>query len=98
MDVTSFVGLLEFFSSEASAGIKSIGSSIIFCVLGIGSWLGSLLIQVVNHATARGGGWLDGASLNASRLDLFYWVLAVLGIVAFFLYLSTRSARGDTRL
>ena len=90
MDVTSFLGLLEFFTSEASAGIKSIGSSIVFCVLGIGSWLGSLLIQVVNHATARGGGgggWLDGASLNASRLDLFYWLLAVLGTVAFFLYL-----------
>ena len=55
--------------------------------------------------TARGGGgggghggWLDGASLNTSRLNLFYWLLAVLGIVAFFLYLSTRSARGDTRL
>ncbi|KAF8768541.1 hypothetical protein HU200_007522 [Digitaria exilis] len=90
MDVTSFVGLLEFFSSEASAGMKSIGSSIVFCVLGAGSWLGSLLIQVVNRATAHAGGghgWLDGASLNASRLDLFYWLLAVLGLVAFFLYL-----------
>jgi hypothetical protein len=90
MDVTSFVGLLEFFSSEASAGMKSIGSSVLFCILGIGSWLGSLLIQVVNHATAHadgGHGWLDGANLNASRLDRFYWLLAVLGLVSFSIYL-----------
>ncbi|CAL4911095.1 unnamed protein product [Urochloa decumbens] len=91
MDVTSFVGLLEFFSSEASAGMKSIGSSVVFCVIGVGSWLGSLLIQVVNDATAHGGGgghgWLDGSSLDDSRLDLFYWLLAVLGFVSLFLYL-----------
>ena len=90
MDVTSFVGLLEFFYSEASAGMKSIGGAIVFCILGAASWLGSFLIQVVNRATARQGGghgWLDGANLNASRLDLFYWLLAVFGLVAFCLYL-----------
>ncbi|KAK3136377.1 hypothetical protein QOZ80_5BG0433040 [Eleusine coracana subsp. coracana] len=53
MDVTSFVGLLEFFSSEASAGMKSIGGAVFFCILGVASWLGSFLIQVVNRATAR---------------------------------------------
>jgi len=90
MDVTSFVGLLEFFYGESSAGMKSIGGAIVFCILGAASWLGSFLIQVVNHATARQGGghgWLDGANLNASRLDLFYWLLAVFGLVAFCLYL-----------
>jgi len=90
MDVTSFVGLLEFFYSEASAGMKSIGGAIVFCILGAASWLGSFLIQVVNRATARQGGghgWLDGANLNASRLDLFYWLLALFGLVSFFLYL-----------
>ncbi|XP_062203522.1 protein NRT1/ PTR FAMILY 4.5-like [Phragmites australis] len=90
MDVTSFVGLLEFFYNEASAGMKSIGGAVFFCMLGVASWLGSFLIQVVNRATAaRGGGhgWLDGANLNASRLDLFYWLLALFGLVSFFLYL-----------
>ncbi|KAL6642414.1 hypothetical protein ACP70R_020595 [Stipagrostis hirtigluma subsp. patula] len=90
MDVTSFVGLLEFFYSEASAGMKSIGGAIVFGVLGVASWLGSFLISVVNRTTARRGGghgWLDGADLNASRLDLFYWLLAVFGLVSFFLYL-----------
>ncbi|KAL6642412.1 hypothetical protein ACP70R_020593 [Stipagrostis hirtigluma subsp. patula] len=90
MDVTSFVGLLEFFYSEASAGMKSIGGAVFFCILGLASWLGSFLIQVVNRATARHGGghgWLGGANLNTSRLDLFYWLLALFGLVSFFLYL-----------
>jgi hypothetical protein len=90
MDVTSFVGLLEFFYSEASAGMKSIGGAVFFCILGIASWLGSFLIRVVNRVTARHGrgtGWLDGASLSAGRLDLFYWLLALFGLVALLLYL-----------
>ncbi|TVU51465.1 hypothetical protein EJB05_02897, partial [Eragrostis curvula] len=93
VDVTSFVGLLEFFSGEASAGMKSIGGAVFFCILGAASWLGSVLIRVVNRATARRGGggghhgWLDGADLDAGRLDLFYWLLALFGLVSFFLYL-----------
>lgn len=91
MDVTSFVGLLEFFYSEASADMKSIGGAVFFCILGVASWLGSFLIQVVNRATARrrggGHGWLDGPNLNASHLNWFYWLLALFGLVSFFLYM-----------
>lgn len=92
MDVTSFVGLLEFFYSEASAGMKSIGGAVCFCILGIASWLGSFLIRVVNratahHGTSRGTGWLEGANLSAGRLDLFYWLLAIFELVAVLLYL-----------
>ncbi|KAL6905898.1 hypothetical protein ACP4OV_003499 [Aristida adscensionis] len=106
MDVTSFVGLLEFFYSEASAGMKSIGGAIVFGVLGLASWIGSFLIQVVNRTTARRGGggghgWLDGATLDASRLDLFYWLLAVFAVVSFLLYLLGAwmyTYRNDPRL
>jgi hypothetical protein len=96
MDVTSFVGLLEFFYGEASAGMKSIGGAVFFCILGVASWLGSFLIRVVNRATARrggggGGGWLDGANLDAGRLDLFYWMLALFGLVSLVIYLFCAS-------
>jgi len=90
MDVTSFVGLLKFFYSEASAGMKSIGSAVFFCILGAASWLGSALIRVVNRATARRGGgtgWLGGASLDAGRLDLFYCLLALFALVSLALYM-----------
>uniref|UniRef100_A0ACD5X4V0 Uncharacterized protein n=1 Tax=Avena sativa TaxID=4498 RepID=A0ACD5X4V0_AVESA len=90
VDVTSFVGLLEFFYSEASDGMKSVGSSIFYCILGVSAWLGSLLIQVANRVTRRGdgtGGWLDGSNLNMGRLDRFYWLLAVLELVSLFIYM-----------
>uniref|UniRef100_A0A0D9XXY5 Major facilitator superfamily (MFS) profile domain-containing protein n=1 Tax=Leersia perrieri TaxID=77586 RepID=A0A0D9XXY5_9ORYZ len=89
MDVTSFVGLLEFFYDEASTGMKSIGGAVFFCILGVASWLGGGVIQVVNRVTAGGGGggWLDGADLDASHLDRFYWLLAMFELTAFFLFL-----------
>uniref|UniRef100_A0A0E0MEP6 Major facilitator superfamily (MFS) profile domain-containing protein n=1 Tax=Oryza punctata TaxID=4537 RepID=A0A0E0MEP6_ORYPU len=90
VDVTSFVGLLEFFSSEASDGMKSIGSSIFYCMLGMAAWLNTMLIELVNRVTRRrhgGGGWLDGANLNGSRLDLFYWLVSGIELAAFMAYL-----------
>ncbi|KAL6875710.1 hypothetical protein ACP4OV_013223 [Aristida adscensionis] len=90
VDVTSFVGLLEFFYSEASLGMKSIGSSIFYCILGVSAWLGSLLIQVANRITRRAdgtGGWLDGTNLNRGKLDRFYGLLAVLELVSLFVYM-----------
>ncbi|CAL4993691.1 unnamed protein product [Urochloa decumbens] len=90
VDVTSFVGLLEFFYSEASMGMKSIGSSIFYCILGVSAWLGSLLIQLANRFTRHGdgtGGWLDGTNLNRGKLDRFYGLLAVLELVSLFIYM-----------
>lgn len=93
VDVTSFVGLLEFFCSEVSMGMKSIGSSIFYCILGVSAWLGSLLIQVTNRVTRRGGkgnggsgGWLDGANLNNGKLERFYVVLCIIEVVALLSY------------
>jgi solute carrier family 15 (peptide/histidine transporter), member 3/4 len=88
IDVTSFVGLLEFFYSEASIRMKSFGTSIFFCILGVAAWLASFLINVVNKATTNreGKGWLNGANLNKSHLDRFYWLLSVIGLLSFLNY------------
>nr|CAB3491474.1 unnamed protein product [Digitaria exilis] len=90
VDVTSFVGLLEFFYSEASTGMKSMGSSIFYCILGVSAWLGSFLIQLANRVTRHSdgtGGWLDGTNLNRGKLDRFYGLLAVLELVSLFIYI-----------
>ncbi|CAL4988407.1 unnamed protein product [Urochloa decumbens] len=90
VDVTSFVGLLEFFYSEASMGMKSIGSSMFYCILGVSAWLGSLLIQLANRFTRHSdgtGGWLDGTNLNRGKLDRFYGLLSVLELVSLFIYM-----------
>ncbi|KAL6903591.1 hypothetical protein ACP4OV_004404 [Aristida adscensionis] len=88
-DVTSFPGLLEFFNSEAPRGMKSIATALFWCEIGLSSLLATLLVQAVNRATRHGhhGGWLEGTSLNNSRLDLFYWVVSVVGMLAFLNYL-----------
>lgn len=88
-DVTSFPGLLEFFNSEAPRGMKSIAASLFWCELGLASMMATFLVDIVNMATKRGhrGGWLEGTNLNSSHLDLFYWVVAVVGLLGFFNYL-----------
>ncbi|CAO2035568.1 unnamed protein product [Urochloa humidicola] len=88
-DVTSFPGLLEFFNSEAPPGMKSIATALFWCETGLASLLATLLVKAVNRATRRGhhGGWLEGTSLNNSRLDLFYWAVTVVGLLAFLNYL-----------
>jgi len=89
-DVTSFTGLLEFFNSEAPRGMKSIATALFWCDLGLASLMATFLVDAVNWATRRGHhglGWLEGTSLNNSHLDLFYWVVAVVGLLGFVNYL-----------
>ncbi|KAI3953018.1 hypothetical protein MKX01_028710 [Papaver californicum] len=88
VDVTSFVGLLEFFNTEVSRGMKSLGTAMFWCNFGLASLLGSLLVDLANKATRHGGlGWLDGNNLNRGYLDRFYWFLTILGVVAFMNYM-----------
>ncbi|XP_020520386.1 protein NRT1/ PTR FAMILY 4.6-like [Amborella trichopoda] len=88
-DATSFVGLLEFFNSEVSKGMKSLGTAIFWCILGLGSLLGSFLVHLVNQFTrhSQGEGWLGGNNLNKNHLDRFYWLLALIGFISFINYL-----------
>jgi hypothetical protein len=69
--------------------MKSIAAALFWCVLGLSSLLATFLVQIVNRATRHGhqAGWLEATSLNSSRLDLFYWVVAVVGFLAFLNYM-----------
>lgn len=88
VDVMAFVGLLEFFNTEVSRGMKSLGTAMFYCNLGLASLLGSVLVDVVNKVSRHGGiGWLEGNNLNRDYLDRFYWFLTILGLVAFLNYL-----------
>ncbi|KAM0940650.1 putative proton-dependent oligopeptide transporter family, MFS transporter superfamily [Dioscorea sansibarensis] len=82
--VAAFVGLLEFFNTEISKGMKSLGTAIFWCIIGFSSLLGSALIQVVNRAS---NGWLAGADLNKSHLEKFYYLLSCIASLSFFNFL-----------
>ncbi|KAH7848696.1 hypothetical protein Vadar_006316 [Vaccinium darrowii] len=83
----TYVGQLEFFYDEATDGTRSISSAIFLTEVGLGSWLSSAIVKIIQRAT--GGvqkGWLRN-SLNTSRLDYFYWILTGINAVNFFVFL-----------
>ncbi|KAG4148006.1 hypothetical protein ERO13_D05G259500v2 [Gossypium hirsutum] len=86
-EVFTYVGQLEFFYEEATDGTRSISSAMFLSEIGIGSWLSTAIVKIIERAT--GGeqtGWLRN-DLNKSRLDNFYWVLAIINAANFLKYL-----------
>ncbi|XP_072950443.1 protein NRT1/ PTR FAMILY 4.5-like [Typha angustifolia] len=89
-DMFTYVGLLEFFYSQAPTALKSVSTSFLWCSMSLGYFMSTILVQVVNAATKKStmsGGWLEGNNLNRNHLDLFYWLLAILSFVNFLNYL-----------
>nr|GMD75748.1 protein NRT1/ PTR FAMILY 5.10-like [Ipomoea batatas] len=83
------IGMQEFFYDQVPNDLKSIGLALFLSVFGVGSFLSSLLISVIQKATINGEGsegWISD-NLNKGHLDYFYWLLALLSTVAFAVYL-----------
>ena len=78
-DGFTLVGLQEYFYDQVPDSMRSLGIALYLSVIGVGSFLGSLLIYVVDGLAVRfgGAGWI-GKDLRSSRLDYFYWLLAIL--------------------
>ncbi|XP_076930175.1 protein NRT1/ PTR FAMILY 4.5-like [Bidens hawaiensis] len=90
----TFVGLLEFFYSQAPKSIKSISSCFLWSSMAIGYFASSVMVNTVNHVTkgvTKSGGWLAGNNLNRNHLDNFYWLLSILSLINFIVYLSVAS-------
>ncbi|KAI3464335.1 hypothetical protein Pfo_020998 [Paulownia fortunei] len=81
-DVFTLAGLQEFFYDQVPSELKSTGLALYISILGIGSFLSSFLVSVIQMATTEGGqdGWFSD-NLNLAHLDYFYWLLA--GLSAF---------------
>ncbi|KAL9174872.1 hypothetical protein ABFS82_02G079100 [Erythranthe guttata] len=84
------VGLIEFFYKQDLKGMQSFLTAITYCSYSFGFFFSSVLVSLVNKVTSSssgGRGWLGDNDLSKDRLDLFYWLLAVLSFVNFFNYL-----------
>ncbi|KAF8019274.1 hypothetical protein BT93_G0063 [Corymbia citriodora subsp. variegata] len=88
-EMLTAVGLIEFFYKQSSNGLQAFLTAITYCSYSFGFYFSSLLVSLVNKVTASNGngGWLGQNDLNEDRLDLFYWLLAVLSFLNFLNYL-----------
>ncbi|KAJ4823897.1 hypothetical protein Tsubulata_026741, partial [Turnera subulata] len=89
-DMFTYVGLLEFFYSEAPKGIKTMSTCFLWCSMALGYFCSTILVKIVNAATkgnTKSGGWLAGNNINRNHLELFYTLLSILSIINFCAYL-----------
>lgn len=80
----AYVGQLEFFIREAPEGMKSMSTGLFLTAISMGYFVSSLLVSIVDKVSKKK--WLK-SNLNKGRLDYFYWLLAVLGVLNFILFI-----------
>ncbi|CAN1853591.1 Protein NRT1/ PTR FAMILY 8.2 [Linum perenne] len=87
-EVFTFIGQMEFFYDQAPDAMRSLCSALSLTTVALGNYLSTLLVTVVTKVTTKDGklGWIPD-NLNRGHLDYFYWLLAILSLVNFFVYL-----------
>jgi peptide/histidine transporter 3/4 len=87
-DVFTMVGLQEFFYDQVPIELRSVGLALYLCIFGVGSFLSSFLVSIIEEATGGNGrnSWFAD-NLNKAHLDYFYLVLAGISVIAFAAYL-----------
>ncbi|XP_073120938.1 protein NRT1/ PTR FAMILY 5.10-like [Henckelia pumila] len=90
-EIFTLIGLQELYYDRMPGGLKSVGLSLYLSICGMGNFISSFLICVIERITCEsggGGGWFSD-NTNRAHLDYFYWLLAglnVLGFIGFFLF------------
>lgn len=86
-EVFMYVGQLEFFNSQAPDGLKSFGSALSMTSISLGNYVSSLIVTIVMKLSTSDDmpGWIP-RNLNRGRLDMFYYLLAVLTAADFVVY------------
>ncbi|XP_031274929.1 protein NRT1/ PTR FAMILY 5.4-like, partial [Pistacia vera] len=91
-DVFTVVGLQELFYDQMPEEMRSMGAAAYISIIGVGSFLNSIIISIVEVTNKRAGGtWLSN-NINRAHLDYFYWVLAGLSALnlCIFIWIAKR--------
>ncbi|MED6110619.1 hypothetical protein PIB30_044679 [Stylosanthes scabra] len=89
-DMFTYVGLLQFFYSEAPKALKSTSTCFLWTSMALGYFLSTIVVKCVNSATKHhtsSRGWLAGNNINRNHLDLFFAFLSVVSFINFTIYL-----------
>ncbi|XP_060189487.1 protein NRT1/ PTR FAMILY 6.2-like [Lycium barbarum] len=85
-----YTGQLDFFITQSPKGMKTMSTGLFLTTLSLGFFISSFLVSLMKKLTksnATPEGWLAD-NINYGRLDLFYWLLAALGVINFAIYLN----------
>ncbi|BAT97306.1 Protein NRT1/ PTR FAMILY 5.7 [Vigna angularis] len=85
-DGFALVGLQEYFYDQVPDSMRSLGIALYLSVIGAASFLSSVLITIVDHVTSKSGKSWFGKDLNSSRLDKFFWLLALITTLNLFMF------------
>lgn len=86
VEIFTYVGLQELFYAQMPEAMRSLGAAVYLSVTGIGNFISSAIISMVQAISSRyGEEWL-GDNINRAHLDHFYWVLAGLSALNLCIY------------
>ncbi|KAK2966306.1 hypothetical protein RJ640_018117 [Escallonia rubra] len=82
-----YTGQLDFFITKSPKGMKTMSTGLFLSTISLGFFMSSFLVSVVKKITQsrNGQGWLAD-NINYGRLDYFYGLLAILGLINFVVY------------
>lgn len=87
MVTSSIIGMQELLYDEMPRGTKSMGAAAYTSGLGMGSFISSVIVSMVQGLGNKyGEKWL-GNNMNSAHLYSFYWVLAGLSGLNFCVFL-----------
>ncbi|KAM3383068.1 protein NRT1/ PTR FAMILY 1.2 [Capsicum galapagoense] len=90
------IGQIEFYYSQFPKSMASIGVALFSLGMGFGNLVGSLIVEIVDHASSRKGkvSWVSN-NLNIGHYDYYYWVLCLLSIGNFLYFILCAWAYGS---
>ena len=86
-DVFSIVGQQEFFYDQVPDTSRSFGMAMYLSSVGVGNFLSSLLITIIETITNKGTQSWFANNINKGHLDYFYWLLCGMSFINLVVYI-----------
>lgn len=86
-DAFTIVGLQEIFYDQMPDGLRSLGAAAYISIVGVGSFVSNIIIEVVEAISSKAGEKWLGDNINRAHLDDYYWVMAVLSAINLGVYI-----------